>query len=79
MHNYFGILTLDVFNNKLEGVLREKRKEILLASVKVPVPDLTQEPYVSGKVRIPFKIINIKKSGLLQNVPPDKIAFYENQ
>ena len=66
-------------NNKHEGFLTASKKGTFLSSVKVPIPDLLQEPYVSDKVRIPFKIAQIKKTGLLPSEKTDKIAAYENQ
>ncbi len=79
MHNFFAILKLEVYNNKPQELMKEAKKDSLLATLNVPVPDLLQEPYVSSKVRLPFKIEQIKKSGLQPLGANEKIAAYENQ
>jgi len=78
VHNYFCTLKLNLVKNEHKGVLSETKKETLLASFKIPIPDTTQEPYASGKVRLPFRIQQLKKTGL---IPPksEKLILYENK
>jgi hypothetical protein len=78
VHNYFSILKLNIVKNEHKGVLSETKKETLLASFKIPIPDITQEPYASDKVRLPFRIQQLRKAGL---IPPksEKLPLYENK
>lgn len=54
VHNYFSTLNLAILKAGFE-----------VASFKIPVPDITQEPYISGKVRLPFCVGQSKKVALV--------------
>lgn len=75
VHNYFSILKLEIVKNDYKGVLSDTSKETLLASFKIPLPDIIQEPYASGKVRLPFRLQSLKKSGLVCA----KTGLFENK
>lgn len=70
-------MNLEIINNKHEGLLFNTRTEFPLANIRIPIPDISQEIYNTGKVRIPFKIQGIKKTGLLKDPTPEKIQQCE--
>jgi hypothetical protein len=72
VHNYFSILNLDIINKDPNA------SEPTLTSFKIPLPDFIQEPYISGKVRLPFHIDNLNKSGLV-NSKSKEAALFENK
>lgn len=62
IHNHFNELVLDIMFAENEGWFREKRKELLIASIEIPIPDLHSMITEAGspKLKLPFKIENKK-------------------
>jgi len=73
IHNHFNELKLDILFAENEGWFREKRKEQIIASISIPLPNLGKIMKIAGgnNLKIPFKVENKK---LLSDIKKGKYS-----
>ena len=66
MHNPFNTLKVDIINIVNDGILRDHKKEYLIASYEVRLPDIDKEPFdFNGYIKLPIsEITDFKKLGM---------------
>ena len=66
MHNPFNTLKVDIINIVNDGILRDHKKEYLIASYEMRLPDIDKEPFdFNGYIKLPIsEITDFKKLGM---------------
>jgi hypothetical protein len=76
VHNPFNTLKVDIINIVNDGILREHKKEYLIASYEIRLPDIDKEPFdFNGYIKLPIpENIEYKKLVLKPSPDFDKIV-----
>jgi hypothetical protein len=66
VHNPFNTLKVDIINIVNDGILRDHKKEYLIASYEMRLPDIDKEPFdFNGYIKLPIsEITDFKKLGM---------------
>jgi hypothetical protein len=59
--NRFFALKIEVCVFYSEGWLKQQAKEEVIKELTIPLTDINQEPYITGPIKIPLKLNEIKK------------------
>jgi hypothetical protein len=66
VHNPFNTLKVDIINIVNDGILRDHKKENLIASYEIRLPDIDKEPFdFNGYIKLPIpENTEFKKLGM---------------
>ena len=66
--NHFFTLKVEILNLQADGWLREKYKELVIASYEIKISDLNKPPFSGdGSISLPIPKFDAKKLGLIPN------------